>query len=99
MEQRNVHGQLRNGQCHDLKRSDVIDERTTHIATNIQHGHQYFCRCEDRPSKHQKADKSGNFDSPVSYWIVPCPRYGSTYNGSSLWQGGFTFKPIAEMED
>lgn len=90
--------QPRDGQAYTLRRSDNTDPRTTHVAVNRLHGFKYFCRWEERKSIHATGN-GPDFISPVTFWVTPCPRYGSCYNGCSLWQAGFDFIPLEEWEE
>ena len=87
----------REGQTQDLPASCNTDDRTTHVATRIKHPHiKYFCRLDTESWHPQEgvADK----DVPGTYWITPNSRYGTCYNGCSLWQGGFSFTPLNESK-
>ena len=86
--------QKREGQAYTLTKEDNEDPRATHVAVHRQHGFRYFCRLDQDDFTPQEgvADE----DVPGTYYIVPCSKYGSCYNGCSLWQGGFQFIPLAE---
>lgn len=89
--------QRREGQTKTLPKSANTDPRTTHVAVNLKHGHKFFCRL-DTAEKHGQ-DGVADEDVPGTYWITPCDLYGSCYNGSSLWQGGFRFIPLDEWNE
>jgi hypothetical protein len=85
------------GQTTSLPKIANVDPRTTHVAINKQHGVRYFCRFD--PTEIHPQDGIPDDQVKGTYWITPCPLYGTGYNEASLWQGGFTFIPLAEYND
>lgn len=92
-----ANGQPREGQAYKLRKSDNTDPQTTHVAVQKERGFKYFCRLDTE----HKTPQQGIPDDqvPGTYWITRSKLYGSCYHGSSLWQGGFDFTPLADWKD